>query len=80
VQYFYCTMNTVKKTREAKGLRREELAVSAGISVAYVFKLESDTDGSIDPGLDIARRLSDALGVPLDKLFPRVPVAAGRAR
>lgn len=71
-------MSKVKETREAQGLRREDLAARAGISYDYVRRLE--TDDPPTPGLDIARRVAEALGTTVDKLFPRQsePVRAAR--
>ena len=62
----------MKTLREAKGLRREDLASLAGISHAYIYKLES---GAATPGLEIARRVAEVLGVTVDEAFP--PEAAG---
>jgi transcriptional regulator with XRE-family HTH domain len=70
-------MNAIKKTREAQGLRREDLASRASVSLAYIFKLESSTPPN--PGLDIARRIAKTLGTTVDKLFPvSAPELAGR--
>jgi transcriptional regulator with XRE-family HTH domain len=78
VPYLYVTMNLVKQVREAKRLRREDLAVRAGISVSYVFKLEREPE--LMPGLEHARAIARALGTTVDKLFPPVaqPATAGK--
>ena len=61
-------MTRLRKYRERSGLRREELALRAGISFEYICKLESKNPPT--PGLAIARRLAAALGASLDDLFP----------
>jgi len=65
-------MSRLKKHRERSGLRREDLASRAGISLSYVLKLESDDPPT--PGLDIARRVAEALGVTVDEVFPEPKV------
>ncbi len=65
-------MTRMKELREAKGLRREDVASLAGISYDYVYRLE--TKGGT-PGLDIARRIADALDATVDAVFPPEPVA-----
>jgi transcriptional regulator with XRE-family HTH domain len=76
----------VRKTKlagavEASGLRRERIAADAEITVQHLRNLEA---GRNRPGLDLARRLADVLGVPLDALFPEpaevVVRASGAAR
>ncbi len=68
-------MNRLKETREARGLRLEDLASRAGITKEYVFKLER---GEHTPGLTIARGLADALDVSVDFLFPPVAATASK--
>ena len=60
-------MNRIQELREKRGLRREDVAARAGISYDYVRKLEAE--GGL-PGLAIARRVADALGVTVDEAFP----------
>ena len=68
-------MSRLRQVREGKGLRREDLASLAGISYQYVRVLESDAPPT--PGLEIARRVADALGVTVDDIFPSAaPVVA----
>jgi transcriptional regulator with XRE-family HTH domain len=64
-------MSRVKEVREARGLRQEELAARAGISFSYVRQLEAADRPT--PGLDIARRIADALETTIDALFPPGP-------
>lgn len=68
-------MNTVRTHRDALGWSRETLGRKADVSASYVYQLEAQAD---DPepatvGIDVARRLSEALGVPVDTLFPPAP-------
>jgi transcriptional regulator with XRE-family HTH domain len=57
---------TLKQVREAKGLTQTELAKKAGVSRAYVFRLEA---GGADPTVGLLQRLAKALGVPLTRLL-----------
>lgn len=59
--------NRVQEVREAKGLRREDVASRAGITVQTVYTMET---GRNQPRLDIAQRVARALGTTLDDLFP----------
>lgn len=65
-------MNTVRTHRDALGWSREALGRKAEVSASYIYQLEAQGD---DPepttlGIDLARRLADALGVDVDILFP----------
>lgn len=61
-------MSRLREIRESRGLRKEDVASKAVISVEYVRLLEAP-DPPV-PGLAIARRLAKALGVTIDELFP----------
>lgn len=64
--------NRVQAIREAQGKSRQQLANAAGTSPQYIHQVET---GEIkNPGVKISLRLADALGVPVDVLFP--PVAS----
>jgi transcriptional regulator with XRE-family HTH domain len=56
----------VLRHREAKGLSQESLAAIASIHRTYVSKIEL---GKVRLGLDIAKKVADALGVPLGRLI-----------
>jgi transcriptional regulator with XRE-family HTH domain len=56
----------LKKAREAKGLSQSDLAKKAGVSRAYVFRLEA---GGSDPTVGVLQRLAKALGVPVTALL-----------
>jgi putative transcriptional regulator len=60
-------VNQVRSTREALGLRQEDLAARADISYSYVRRLEA---GTSDPTITVARRIADALNSTIDQLFP----------
>lgn len=58
----------MKQARERLGRRREEVAAKAEISFEYVRRLESEDPPT--PGLDVARRIAEALDSSVDDLFP----------
>lgn len=60
-------MNNIKKFRLNKNLSTYELADLSGISQSYVVALEQFKKR---PTLYIARKISKALNIPLDELFP----------
>lgn len=60
-------MSQLKQIREGKGLRREQVAAAAGISLQYVRDLEDDKS---NPSLPIARKVAAALGVTVDDVWP----------
>lgn len=57
-------------------MRREALAARAGVSYGYIRQLESDDPPT--PGLNVARRIADVLGVAVDEAFP--PLASEAVR
>jgi XRE family transcriptional regulator, regulator of sulfur utilization len=56
----------LKQARQATGLSQTELATKAGVSRAYVFRLEA---GGADPTVGILQKLAKALGVPVTDLL-----------
>jgi transcriptional regulator with XRE-family HTH domain len=58
----------VQGRREAHGLSQERLAELACIHRTYVSKIEL---GKVRLGLDIAKKIADALGEPLSQLIER---------
>jgi transcriptional regulator with XRE-family HTH domain len=56
----------LKKIRESRGLTQEALAQRAGISRAYLARLEM---GRHDPHLSRLRKLAKALGVKVGRLL-----------
>lgn len=61
-------MNKLQALREAKGLSREQLAVAARASFAYIIRLE---DGSrSNPSVLIAQRIAAALDTEVSALWP----------
>ncbi len=63
----------VREFREARGLRREDVASRAGVSYETVRKLEADMH---TPGLEMARRIAAALDATVDELWPSEPTEA----
>lgn len=57
----------LRNLRAAKGWTQEQLAKKAGMTRAYVAKLE--TGGKRNPSLAILQRLARALGVPVGELL-----------
>jgi transcriptional regulator with XRE-family HTH domain len=56
----------LKKVREGQGLSQTDLAKKAGVSRAYVFRLEA---GGSDPTVGVLQRLAKALGVSVTALL-----------
>jgi XRE family transcriptional regulator, regulator of sulfur utilization len=56
----------LKQVRETKGLTQTALAKKAGVSRAYVFRLEA---GGADPTVGLLQRLAKALSVPVTALL-----------
>jgi transcriptional regulator with XRE-family HTH domain len=56
----------IKRLRKAKGFTQEALARAAGVSLAYIGRLET---GHHDPKLSTLRKLAKALGVPVTALL-----------
>jgi transcriptional regulator with XRE-family HTH domain len=55
----------LREAREAKGMTQETLAKKAGVSRAYLSRLEM---GRHDPPLSRVRKLARALGVKIETL------------
>ncbi len=60
----------MKASRERWGWSQQELAGHAETSVGVVSTIER---GKLEPGLGLASRIANALGVSLDSLRPDVP-------
>lgn len=58
--------NRVRELRTAAGLRQEDLARSVAVSRQTIISIET---GRYNPSLELAWRLSRALGVPIEDLF-----------
>lgn len=61
----------IRSARERKGLSAAEVAAELGVSRQYVYMLE--VGSTTTPSLALARKLSDLLGVPLNKLADAIP-------
>jgi transcriptional regulator with XRE-family HTH domain len=67
----------LKRLREGRGLTQQALAVSAGISVSAVVKMEA---GRVDPRWSMVRRLAEALGVKVGAFAYTPTKAEGERR
>src|SRR4030088_691774 len=67
----------VRIFRERQGWSQAQLAQSAGIDRGYISRIES---GSVDPGLEIQRRLANALSISHSALIPPAGGARGTPR
>lgn len=64
----------IKERRESAGLSLNALASAASVSKGYLSELERGT--ASNPGLDVLRRLADALSTPLPALLEEGESAA----
>jgi putative transcriptional regulator len=58
--------NRVKALRTAAGMRQEDLADRVGVSRQTIISVEM---GRYNPSLELAWRLSKALGITIEELF-----------
>lgn len=65
--------SAVRAIREAIGVSGQDFAVRAGISPSYLTHIEA---GRKQPSPAVARRIADALSVPLDAISSRMEVVA----
>ena len=64
----------LRRTREAAGLTREVLAVSAGVSVSTLLRLENDATAR--PRIDVLEKIAAQLGTTTSALLaPEDPAA-----
>lgn len=61
----------LRELRLARGMSQAELARQADVTTNYVSRLEG---GGAAPGIDLAARLAQALGVAVADLLPTAPV------
>ena len=59
----------LRKFREEKGLSLDQVAKAAGISKAYLWELERDTEGSKNPSAAVLMRIAKALSKTLADLL-----------
>jgi transcriptional regulator with XRE-family HTH domain len=67
----------VRKRREGSGLSQEKLADLAGIHRTYISSIER---GKVRLGLDVAKKVADALRVPLSDLIAQAEREKGPHR
>jgi transcriptional regulator with XRE-family HTH domain len=65
--------SNLRLLRRARGLSQEKLSQMAGLSRAYVGRVESGTE---NPGLDSIERLAHELGVTVPAILTPAPVRA----
>jgi putative transcriptional regulator len=58
--------NRVRELRTAAGMRQEDLADHVGVSRQTIISVEM---GRYNPSLELAWRLSKALGITIEELF-----------
>lgn len=63
----------VRAIREALGIKHGEFALRCDITPGYLTNIEA---GRKQPSPDVAKRIADHLGVPLDAVTYSVDVAA----
>ncbi|AGK97979.1 helix-turn-helix transcriptional regulator [Clostridium pasteurianum] len=59
--------NTIREIIKNKNLKTIEVIRKVGVAKSYFYDV---MNGASIPSLQIARRISDELEVPLDELFP----------
>ena len=57
---------TLKEWRDERHMTREQLAAASGVSYPTIARLESRNDAK--PGVDVAIKLAQALGVPVESI------------
>jgi len=60
-------MNRVRQAREVKGLNQRQLSELSHTPQGLVSAIERET---LKPWPNVAERLSEALGIPIEDLFP----------
>jgi transcriptional regulator with XRE-family HTH domain len=63
-------MNILKMTRLLRGISQGELARAVDISPAMISRLEHDLLRNSSAVITLKRKVSDALEVPAESLFP----------
>lgn len=59
-------MNQMKKIREEKGIKLEELAVMVGVSSRHIAFIES---GQRTPSMELAFKIANVLSSTVDNIF-----------
>lgn len=67
----------VRIFRERQDWNQAELARASGVDRGYISRIET---GSADPGLQVQRRLAEALGVSLTELVAQAEEELERSR
>jgi len=75
--YYICSMesrkiyNRISVLRQEKGISRKELAEKIGVNFQTVGYLERE---EYNPSLDLAFRISENLGLPIELIFSTEPL------
>lgn len=67
----------VRIFRERQGWNQAQLSRASGVDRGYISRIET---GSADPGLQVQRRLAEALGVSLTELLAQTEEELERSR
>jgi transcriptional regulator with XRE-family HTH domain len=67
----------VRIFRERRGWNQAQLARASSVDRGYISRIET---GSVDPGLQVQRRLAEALGVSLTELVAQAEEELERSR
>ncbi|TMC03766.1 MAG: helix-turn-helix transcriptional regulator [Chloroflexi bacterium] len=67
----------VRIFRDRQGWSQAQLAHASNIDRGYVSRIES---GGVDPGLEMQRRIADALGISLSELITQAEEEERRLR
>ena len=59
--------NNIKSLIDSKGLKKSYVAEKAGISESHLRKI---TNGKSIPSLTVSRKIANALGESVEKVFP----------
>ena len=59
-------LNRIRELRKAQGYRQEDLAEAVGVTRQTIIAIENN---KYDPSLELAMRLAQLLGTPVEELF-----------
>lgn len=65
----------LRPLREGRGLTKTQLGRALGVGQSYIWNIES---GSRNPSIEMATKMAEFFGVPLDELV--IPVAADASK
>lgn len=62
----------IRSERKARNLTQQELADAAGMDTTHLSRIES---GKAVPSINVVKKLSDVLGLPIATLFADIPTS-----